>query len=358
MTNKISPWQPLTLSLLLTLGISTTVNAKTLSSSSQRNANSSQQIQLAQAEENIVSIASNNENFSTLVQAVQAADLVETLQGEGPFTVFAPTNEAFAQLPDGLVEFLLQPENKDLLTDLLTYHVVSGNVTSDQLETGTVEALNGELMIDVSEESVSVNDANVVQADVEASNGVIHAVNQVLLPEGIVETIQSRMENAANASSPEQSESAQVEESKNIVTIASNNENFSTLVQAVQAADLVETLQGEGPFTVFAPTNQAFAKLPDGLVEFLLQPDNKDLLVDVLTYHVVPGNVTSNQLETGTVEALGGGIAVAVSGNKVIVNNASVIQADVEASNGVIHAVNQVLLPEGLAETIQSRINH
>ncbi|NBD15422.1 MAG: fasciclin domain-containing protein [Cyanobacteria bacterium] len=354
MTNKVSPWQPLTLSLLLTLGISTTVNAETLSSSSQRNANSSQQIQLAQAEENIVSIASNNENFSTLVQAVQAADLVETLQGEGPFTVFAPTNEAFAQLPDGLVEFLLQPENKDLLTDLLTYHVVSGNVTSDQLETGTVEALNGELMIDVSEESVSVNDANVIQADVEASNGVIHAVNQVLIPEGLAETIQSRME---NTSSQEQSESAQVEESKDIITIASNNDNFSTLVQAVQAADLVETLQGEGPFTIFAPTNAAFAKLPEDLVEFLLQPENKDLLADVLTYHVVSGDVTSDQLKTGTVEALGGGLAISVSSNQVIVNNASVIQADVEASNGVIHAVNQVLIPEGLAETIQSRMN-
>ncbi len=356
MTNKILPWQPLTLSLLLTLGITTAANAETLSSSTQRNANSSTPIQLAQAEENIVSIASNNENFSTLVQAVQAADLVETLQGEGPFTVFAPTNEAFAQLPDGLVEFLLQPENKDLLTDLLTYHVVSGNVTSDQLETGTVEALNGELMIDVSEESVSVNDANVIQADVEASNGVIHAVNQVLIPEGLAETIQSRME-TSSSSTTEQSESALAEESKDIVSIASNTAQFSTLVQAVQAADLVETLQGEGPYTVFAPTNQAFAKLPNGLVEFLLQPENQDLLADVLTYHVVSGNVTSDQLETGTVDTLGGGLAVAVSGNKVIVNNASVIQADVEASNGVIHAVNRVLLPEGLAETIQSRMN-
>jgi len=357
MTNKISRWQPLTLTLLLTLGISLTANAETLSSSAHREASSSKQLQLAQTEEDIVSIASSNDDFSTLVQAVQAADLVETLQGEGPFTVFAPTNEAFAQLPEDSVEFLLQPENKDLLVDVLTYHVVPGNVTSDQLETGMVEALNGELSVEVSEDRVSVNDASVIQADVEASNGVIHAVNQVLLPEGIVETIQSRMENAANASSPEQSESAQVEESEDIVTIASNNDNFSTLVQAVEAADLVETLQGEGPFTVFAPTNQAFAKLPNGLVEFLLQPENKDLLADVLTYHVVSGNVTSDQLETGTVNALGGGLAVAVSGNKVIVNNASVIQADVEASNGVIHAVNQVLLPEGLAETIQSRMN-
>lgn len=142
-----------------------------------------------------------------------------------------------------------------------------------------------------------------------------------------------------------------------IVGIASSNDNFSTLVQAVQAADLVNTLQQEGPFTVFAPTNQAFAMLPDDIVEFLLQPENQDILVDVLTYHVVPGNVTSGQLETGSVESLNGGLAIAVSGSSVIVNNASVIQADISATNGVIHAVNRVLLPEGFVTKLQNRIN-
>ncbi|PNW52023.1 UNVERIFIED_CONTAM: fasciclin [Euhalothece sp. KZN 001] len=162
-------------------------------------------------------------------------------------------------------------------------------------------------------------------------------------------------ETARETTSPAQTQIAQNE--ADIVSIASSNENFSTLVQAVQAADLVETLQGEGPFTVFAPTNDAFAMLPDDIVEFLLQPENKDLLVDVLTYHVVSGNVTSNQLSTGTVESLGGGLSVAVSQNGVIINNASVIQADVEASNGVIHAVNRVLLPEGFTAKLGNRMN-
>ncbi len=148
----------------------------------------------------------------------------------------------------------------------------------------------------------------------------------------------------------------QAQGSQNIVGIASSNENFSTLVKAVQAAGLVETLQQDGPFTVFAPTNQAFAMLPDEVVQFLLKPENRDLLVDVLTYHVVPGAVTSNQLQTGTVDSLNGGISVAVSGPSVIVNNASVIQPDVQASNGVIHAVNRVLLPEGLLEKISNRM--
>jgi len=147
------------------------------------------------------------------------------------------------------------------------------------------------------------------------------------------------------------------QEEKDIVGIASSNENLSTLAQAVQAADLAETLEGDGPFTIFAPTNESFAQLPNGFVEFLLQPENKDLLVDVLTYHVIPSRVTSDQLETGTVESLNSGIAVAVSGNRVIVNNASVMQPDVQASNGVIHTVNRVLLPEGLMETIETRMN-
>ncbi len=352
--HKISLWQPLTFSLILSLGISGTASAGILTSPNQSEVKIPETIQLAQSEPNIVDIASSSDNFSTLVQAVQAADLVETLQGEGPFTVFAPTNQAFAMLPDGIVEFLLQPENKDLLVDVLTYHVAPGKVTSDQLETGTAEALNGDLSIMVSDSNVMVNNSNVIQADVEASNGVIHAVDQVLLPEGLTETIQSRM---ADANSQQDSESSQMAANQTIVGIASNSDNFSTLVQAVQAADLVDTLQQEGPFTVFAPTNQAFAMLPDDLVAFLLQPENKDLLVDVLTYHVVPGKVTSDQLETGTVEALGGGISVGISGDRVIVNNASVIQPDVEASNGVIHAVNRVLLPEGLTQTIQSRMD-
>lgn len=189
----MSRWQLLTLTLFLTVGISSGAAAAATPAQSTPKARSPQQLQIAQGEQDIVGIASNNENFSTLVKAVQAADLAETLQGEGPFTVFAPTNEAFAKLPDGIVEFLLQPENKDLLVDVLSYHVVPGEVMSNQLETGTVDSLNGGLSVAISGNSVIVNNASVIQPDVEASNGVIHAVNRVLLPEGLAETIQSRM---------------------------------------------------------------------------------------------------------------------------------------------------------------------
>lgn len=180
-------------SLLLTIGTTTAANAEPMKSEQISDNLSQETLTVAQAEPDIVSIASSNESFSTLVQAVKAADLAETLQGDGPYTVFAPTNEAFAMLPDGLVEFLLQPENKDLLVDVLTYHVVSGDVRARDLETGSVESLNGGLSIAVASNSVIVNNASVIQADVVASNGVIHAVNRVLLPEGLGETIQSRM---------------------------------------------------------------------------------------------------------------------------------------------------------------------
>jgi len=139
-----------------------------------------------------------------------------------------------------------------------------------------------------------------------------------------------------------------------IVDIASGSDSFSTLVQAVQAAGLVDTLAGPGPYTVFAPTDAAFASLPDGALDFLLQPENKDVLTQVLTYHVVPGEVTSGELSTGGVSALGGGLAIGVFDSGVVVNNASVTQADIQASNGVIHQVNRVLVPSALQQQLSA----
>ena len=151
-------------------------------------------VQLTQAATvgDIVDVASGNEDFSTLVQAVQAADLVDTLRGDGPFTVFAPTNAAFNDLPEGALNALLRPENQDLLTELISYHVVLDEVTSDELATGTVDTLNGGASVNVSPGRIVINDASVVQADVPASNGVIHVVNRVLVPEGLLEELQAR----------------------------------------------------------------------------------------------------------------------------------------------------------------------
>jgi uncharacterized surface protein with fasciclin (FAS1) repeats len=131
----------------------------------------------------IVDTAVDAGNFETLVAAVQAADLVETLKGEGPFTVFAPTDEAFAALPEGTVESLLEPENKDQLVSILTYHVVPGSVMSGDLSDGmTAETVEGSEITISTEGGVMVNDATVTTADIEASNGVIHVIDSVLMP--------------------------------------------------------------------------------------------------------------------------------------------------------------------------------
>ncbi|MEO0988293.1 MAG: fasciclin domain-containing protein [Cyanobacteria bacterium J06639_14] len=141
-----------------------------------------------------------------------------------------------------------------------------------------------------------------------------------------------------------------------IVDVAAGNDNFDTLVQAVQAAGLVDTLSSEGPFTVFAPTDDAFDDLPDGVLEALLEPENLDLLTEILTYHVVPDEVTSDELETGVVDTLNGGVAVRVDPDRVVVNDSSVILPDVPASNGVIHAINRVLIPPSTSAELTRRL--
>ncbi len=130
----------------------------------------------------IVAVASSTEGFSTLVAAIEAAGLVETLQGEGPFTVFAPTDDAFAALPEGLLEKLLLPENVAVLTSILTYHVVPGLVMSADVTAGDVATVEGSTIAIATDNGVTVNGANVTSVDVTASNGVIHVIDQVIVP--------------------------------------------------------------------------------------------------------------------------------------------------------------------------------
>ena len=187
----------------------------------------------------LVEIAASDPNFSTLAAAVKAAGLVETLSGKGPLTVFAPTNAAFAKLPKETLEALLKPENRQQLTAILTYHVVPGKVmAAEVVKLSQAKSAQGATIgIAVKDGKVVLNDSSrVIQTDIQASNGVMHVIDSVILP-------------------PEKS-------GQTIVEIAAANEDFSTLVAAVKAAGLVETLAGQGPFTVFAPTNAAFAKLP------------------------------------------------------------------------------------------------
>ena len=294
------------------------------------------------AEKTIVSVASDNKDFTTLVAAVKAADLVETLSGDGPFTVFAPTNAAFEALPAGTVDELLKPENKEMLAGILTYHVVAGKVMAADLSDGQkVETVQGgTLTVGIDGDKVTLTDendatVNVTATDIDAGNGVIHVIDGVVTPKA--DTAEGDGESAAAGT---------------IVDVASGNPDFSTLVTAVTAAGLGETLSGEGPFTVFAPTNDAFAKLPAGTVDELVKPENKEKLAGILTYHVVAGKVMAADLTDGQeVKTVNGAIlTVGVADGKVTLtdaagNTVNVTTADVAASNGVVHIIDGVLLP-------------
>jgi transforming growth factor-beta-induced protein len=280
-------------------------------------------------EQDIVGIAAGSEDFSILVAAVQKAGLVEALQGEGPFTVFAPTNAAFESLLGALgitAEDLL---NQPQLADVLLYHVVAGEVMSADLQNGmTAETLGGQTITVDLTDGVYINDSSVVTADIKASNGVIHVIDSVLIPE----TFQ-----LAPIAAPLPS----------IVDIAVSSPDFSILVAALQRAGLVEALQGEGPFTVFAPTNAAFEALLGALGITAEELLNQPQLADVLLYHVVSGIVLSTDLQNGmTAETLGGQTITIDLTDGVKINTSSVVAADIETSNGVIHVIDSVLVPE------------
>jgi transforming growth factor-beta-induced protein len=270
----------------------------------------------------IVDTAVADGRFTTLVAAVQAAGLVEALKGEGPFTVFAPTDDAFAKLPAGTVEELLKPENLEQLKNILLYHVVSGEVMAeDVVELQEATTLLGEkVMVKVDMGNVYINDAQVIITDIMTSNGVIHVIDTVILPPAKL---------------------------SDIVDTAVADGRFTTLVAAVQAAGLVETLKGEGPFTVFAPTDDAFAKLPAGTVETLLKPENLQQLTNILLYHVVSGRVMAADVVTldKAETVLGPSVKIMVDDDMVMINDAQVIITDVEASNGIIHVIDTVILP-------------
>jgi len=276
----------------------------------------------------IVDTAVADGRFTTLVAAVKAAGLVDTLKGKGPFTVFAPTDDAFAALPAGTVDELLKPENKQKLTDILLYHVVPGKVMAADVVklTSATTVLGKDVAVKVDMGNVYINESKVILTDIETSNGVIHVIDAVLLPPA---------------------EDAMMEK-KTIVDVAVADGRFKTLVAAVQAAGLVETLSGEGPFTVFAPTDDAFAKLPTGTVETLLKPENKQKLTDILLYHVVSGKVMAADVVklTKAPTVLGKDVTITVKDGKVFLNDTvQVIITDIEASNGVIHVIDAVLLP-------------
>merc|ERR1712038_870026 len=285
----------------------------------------------------IAGAALGNNGLSTLVTAVKAAGLAPTLNGEGTFTVFAPKNAAFNALPAGALANLLKPENVDQLKAILLTHVVGSVIKAEDIPEGVtdVKTVGGEtITVTKSANGVTVETpvgkANIVATNVFASNGVIHVIDTVLQPA-------SDQRNAAATKLPTIAEAA-------IAT-----PSLSTLVTAVKAAGLVPTLNGAGTFTVFAPTNAAFAKIPAEALGDLLKPENVGQLQKILKRHVLGSVIKAKNIPRGStvLDTLSGEkITVTNSNGRVTIQStagkANVIATDVLASNGVVHLVDTV----------------
>lgn len=264
----------------------------------------------------IVATALTGHVFTELAGLVVDMNLVDALRG-GPYTVFAPTDDAFKKLPIPVLHTV--QDNPDVLKTVLLHHVVDGTITPDQMKEGELKTLAGDTLTVTKVGDTFYVDGNAVGAGVKATNGYVYVMADVLVPAlGTIVDVASTFKDAG----------------------------FGTLVTAVTKAGLVATLQGAGPFTVFAPVDAAFAALPKATLDAALA-DPKGLLTKVLTYHVVAGKITTDQLKEGkltTVEGEDLTVSKDANGNWLIDGQPIAVQ-NIQASNGVIHAMGAVLLP-------------
>ncbi len=380
----------------------------------------------------IFAVADSSKSFNVLTGLLRLTNLDEVLKG-GSYTVFAPTDTAFASLPPETFRALLKPENRQTLIEILKYHVVAGDMTSSSLKSGAFKTVEGaNVDVNVGSSGVSVGGATVTQPDIKASNGVIHVIDKVIVPSAIATTVTSmlgpnaltprsfseltssrsssttmssrstpmdtdsgsmtmspsstsmstgsgsmRMSSGSSSmstgsgstrmssgsgsmrmnsgstsmssgsgSSSTTMNSSSTTANSNLVAVAASNNSFKILTAALKATGLDQKLASGGPYTIFAPTDEAFDALPEGVVEELLKPENRDTLIKLLTYHVVQGEKSSSTLQSGATETLeGASVQVNVSSSGVMVNDAKVVQPDIQASNGVIHVIDKVILP-------------
>ena len=275
----------------------------------------------------VFGIIENSETHNTLETAIVAAGLDGTLASEGPFTVFAPTDDAFSLVPANVLETLLADPTGQL-TQILLNHVVPGTALSTDLSNGMmIETLQGsEVMVSITDGVVMIDNATVIVADIVADNGVVHVIDAILQPEMPTNTV---------------------------FDIIANSDVHNTLETAIVAAGLDGTLASEGPFTVFAPTDDAFSLIPADVIATLLA-DPTGLLTQILLNHVVSGTALSTDLSNGMmIETLQGSeVMVSITDGVVMIDNATVIVADIVADNGVVHVIDAILQPEMPTNTV------
>lgn len=268
----------------------------------------------------VIDLVASDERFSTLKAALNAAKLTTFFQRDNKKTVFAPTNDAFAKLPKGTVESLLKPENKDRLVQILSYHVHSGDLNlAAALGSKSVETVEkSPIKVAFRDGAVKVNDSLLLEADIEATDGKIHVIDSVLLPK------------------PKET---------NLLTTAQGAGSFKTLLAAAEEAGLVPALIGKDPLTVFAPTDEAFAALPEGTVEGLLKKENRKQLIELLTTHVVSGRVSAGDaLNAKAAKSLSGSeLEFAINNGLFTVNGSVIRSAGIDGGNGIIHVIDSVI---------------
>ncbi len=252
--------------------------------------------------------------FTELAGGVVSANLVDTLRSPGPFTVFAPTDAAFAKLPDAVLKAV--QTNPALFKTVLTYHVVPGKLNVAALQPGKLTTVSGEDLTITKEGAVTyVNGNAIAKADAAASNGIIHVMGDVLVPP-----------------------------IGDIIKVATTLPGFTTLAKLVTQADLVKTLQSAGPFTVFAPVDAAFAKLPAATVTAVTS--DPKLLAKVLTYHVVAGKLSTSDLKEGKLKTVAGvDLTITKKDGQTFIDGKPIAVANVEATNGIIQVMGDVLVP-------------
>lgn len=277
----------------------------------------------------VAGIITNSDDHAKFGHAILEAGLDATLDGEGPFTVFAPTDEAIDALPPGVWDYLLMnPEGA--LTDVLLYHVAEIEALSENLSDGdNITTMLGEYVsVTITGEDIYINNAKIVVADIQADNGVVHAIDAALVPPTTV------------------------------LGIIKGSDDHETLEEAINTAGLEDDLKGDGPFTIFAPTDAAFDALPEGILDALMN-DPEGALTDLVLYHAFEGEILFDELYDGQMitTMLSQDIEVSVTDDSVFVNDARVIVTDLVADNGVVHVINAVLMP-GSPNSINASVSN
>jgi transforming growth factor-beta-induced protein len=267
----------------------------------------------AQPTLDIVETAEADGNFTTLISALEATGLNSTLKTAGPFTVFAPTDDAFAALDPDVLNWLIA--NPTALTEVLLYHVVSGAYNStDVVALSSIQTLQGDNVSITVDTTVMIDGANITAVDIECTNGIIHVIDAVMIPSGALD----------------------------IIRTATNAGSFTTLLTALDVAGLTSALEAAGPFTVFAPTDDAFAALDPDVLNWLIA--NPTALTEVLLYHVVSGAYNSTDVVAlSSIQTLQGDNVSITVDTTVMIDGANITAVDIECTNGIIHVIDAVM---------------